>query len=78
MPMMIGSKNKNAVLKAFSNLVFVCIVKRRVAPDKILEVERIAQKYNHKVLSCWVGGEVWNECVEPEHSTQVMMQMIVL
>ena len=53
-------------------------VKTRVAPDKILEAERIAEKYNHKIISCGVGDEVWKECVEPEDSTQVMMQMIVL
>jgi hypothetical protein len=115
-PMVIGSKNENAVLKALSNLDFVSNVfdvgliehinipwlaaspdaisiiqvsedsayiapvevKTRVAPDKILEAEMIAQKYNHKIISCGVGDEVWKECVEPEHSTQVMMQMIVL
>jgi hypothetical protein len=115
-PMVIGSKNENAVLKAFSDLDFVSSVfdvgliehykipwlaaspdaisiiqvaedsayiapvevKTRVAPDRILEAERIAQEYNHKVISCDVGDEVWNQCVEPEHSTQVLMQMIVL
>ncbi len=115
-PMVIGSKNENAVLKAFSNLDYVCSVfdvgliehsdipwlaaspdavaiiqttedfagivpvevKTRVAPDRILEAERIAQDYNCKLIFCGVGDEVWKECVEPEHSTQVMMQMLVL
>jgi hypothetical protein len=53
-------------------------VKTRVSMDRIAEAERIAQKYNMKNITCRIGDEVWVECVEAEHSTQIMIQLCVV
>ena len=115
-PMVIGSKNECAVLKAFSQLNYVrevfevglvensgvpflaaspdaiatidsaedytdiatVEVKTRVAKEKIAAAQDIARKYNYKRIDCNIGDEVWDECIEKEHSMQVMVQVSVL
>jgi hypothetical protein len=49
-----------------------------VSPKKIAEADRIARKYNSKVIICDYGDDVWNECIEGDHSNQILVQMIVI
>ena len=57
--------------------VVVVEVKTRVLIDKIAVTERMAKKYNHKVIVCNYGDDSWNECVKEDHSNQVMVQFLV-
>jgi hypothetical protein len=57
--------------------VAVVEVKTRVSLDKIAEADRIAKKYQHKTIFCNIDDDTWKECVEQEHSNQVMVQMLV-
>ena len=52
--------------------VAVVEVKTRVSMEKIAEAERIATRYNKKVIQCNFGDEVWLDCVEKDHSNQIM------
>jgi len=53
-------------------------VKTRVAAEQVDEAQQIAAKYQHKLITCEIGDDVWNECVEKEHSTQVILQLWVM
>ncbi len=53
-------------------------MKTRVVKEKIAAAQDIARKYNYKRIGCKIGDEVWEECVEKEHSMQVMVQVSVL
>jgi hypothetical protein len=115
-PMVIGSKNEGALLKAFKRdplvyEVFECglienkrlpwlaaspdaitvlqinadeaeiatvEVKTRASLDRIAEAERIAQKHNMKTIKCVVGDDVWKECVDADHATQILIQLCTL
>jgi hypothetical protein len=57
--------------------VAVVEVKTKVSIDKIAEADRIAKKYQHRTIFCKVDDDTWKECVEQEHSNQVMVQMLV-
>ncbi len=52
--------------------VAVVEVKTRVSLEKIAKAERIAMKYNNQVIQCNFGDEVRLDCVEKDHSNQIM------
>ncbi len=52
-------------------------VKTRVSLEKIAEAELIAKKYGGKVIHCNCGDEAWVECVENDHSNQIICQVLV-
>jgi len=115
-PMIIGSRNEDAVLlslsqKSYVDSIYDCgllesnklpwlaaspdsivvvsgvipneqqlavvEVKTRVSVEKIAEAERIAKKYGEKVIHCNCGDEAWLECIEKDHSNQIMCQVLV-
>jgi hypothetical protein len=52
-------------------------VKTRVSPEKVAEADRIAKKYKEPVIVCDYGDDIWNECIEEDHSNQLLVQMMV-
>jgi len=48
-----------------------------VSLETIAKAERIAMKYNHQVIQYNFGDEVWLDCVEKDHSNQIMCQILV-
>jgi hypothetical protein len=45
--------------------------------EKMAEAEQIAKKYGGKVIHCNYGDEAWLECIEKDHSNQIMCQVLV-
>ena len=114
-PMVIGSKNEEAVLLHLASKNYVlnmydcglleskdspwlaaspdaiavidtgdgeakhCVVevKTRVSPEKIADALQIAKKHNNAVIFTDFESDVWKECVEQDHSNQIMVQLIV-
>ena len=60
------------------NVVASIEIKTRVSMERIQQAEEIAAKYQHKLIVCEIGDETWEECVESEHSTQVLLQLWVM
>jgi hypothetical protein len=52
-------------------------IKTKVSHDRIANSRRIQARYNSLWIEAEVGGEIWNDCVEAEHQTQLMVQMAV-
>ncbi len=52
-------------------------VKTRVLPEKIAQADRIVKNYNQSVILCNYGDDTWNECIEEDHSNQLLVQMMV-
>jgi hypothetical protein len=57
------------------NVVASIEIKTRVAVERIQHAEEIAAKYHHKLIVCDIGDDTWKECIEEEHSTQVLLQL---
>jgi hypothetical protein len=67
-----------AVMLNGSDLIVASIeIKTRVATEKIAEAQEIADKYQNKLIQCDIGDDTWTECVEKEHSLQVLLQLWV-
>jgi hypothetical protein len=60
------------------NIVASIEIKTRVASERIKHMEPVAAKYQHMLIVCEIGDDTWNECVEAEHSTQVLLQPWVI
>jgi hypothetical protein len=60
------------------NIVASIEIKTRVSTERIQQPEEIAAKYQHKLIVCEIGDETWEECVDSEHSTQVLLQLWVM
>jgi phage tail sheath protein FI len=60
------------------NIVASIEIKTRVSTEQIQQAEEIAAKYQHKLIVCDIGDETWKECIEEEHSTQVLLQLWVM
>jgi hypothetical protein len=53
-------------------------IKTRVAIERVTKAQKIAIKYQHKLITCDIGDDTWNECVEKEHSMQLLLQLWVM
>jgi len=60
------------------NVVASIEIKTRVSTERTQQAEEIAAKYQHKLIVCEIGDETWKECIEEEHSTQVLLQLWVM
>ncbi len=49
----------------------------RVLLEKTTEAERIARKYDMRVIQCNYGDDVWLDCVKKDHSDQILCQALV-
>jgi hypothetical protein len=79
-PWMAASPDGAAVVKFNDDQLIVASVevKTRVAVERAEEAKKIASKYQYKLITCDIGDDTWNECVEREHSTQVILQLWVM
>ena len=50
-------------------------IKTRVAIERVTKEKQIAVKYQHKLITCDIGDDTWNECVKKEHSMLVLLQL---
>jgi hypothetical protein len=57
--------------------VTVVEVKTRVSLEKIAKDKRIAKKYSNRVIQGNFCDEAWLDCVEKDHSNQIMCQILV-
>jgi hypothetical protein len=51
-------------------------IKMHISTERIIEAEQIAVKYRHKLIWCSYQDEIFNECVDKEHSVQMMTVMV--
>jgi hypothetical protein len=79
-PWMVASINGVAVFTLNGNDIIVVSVeiKTRVAMERVDKAQQIATNYQHKLIACDIGDETWKECVEKEHSMQVLLQLWVM
>jgi hypothetical protein len=71
-PWLAASPDAIAVIDDGDGEPSYCVVevKTRVSPEKIAESLRLSKKHNNKVIWTDFDSEVWNECVEQDHSNQ--------
>jgi hypothetical protein len=78
-PWFVASPDAIAILKTSNgNYVAAVEVKTRVSLERIPIAENIAEKYQHKLIFCTVGHDVWSKVVEKDHSILIMSQLSVL
>ncbi len=53
-------------------------IKTKVSHERIAKAEAIAARHNTLLTHCFVDDKIWNDCVEPDHRNQLMLQMFVL
>jgi hypothetical protein len=79
-PWLAASPDAIAIVKAPGGreVVATVEVKTRVSPQRIVQAEEIARKYNDKPIVCVVGENTMSDIMDKDHATQVLIQMITL
>jgi len=57
--------------------VAVVEIKTKVSHQRIAAAESIYATYNSIWIEATVGDEIWHECIEPEHQSQLLVQLAV-
>jgi len=79
-PWLAASPDAIAVIRAKEERHYVCVVeiKTRTTESTIAEAELLLMKYNNKTShTTSTGDDTWNDLVPPDHSNQILLQMLV-
>lgn len=71
-------ESKNVSWLAASPHVIVAMTSTTGEPlSTKTQTDRVAKNYHPNVIFCNFDGGIWKECVEEDHSNQIMVQLVV-